>query len=237
MHTRPSALVTVAAVNRIGAVAVLHRPEQDLVTEIRLGNIRKIVVDPEHARSAVKTALPVFILGGVSQRRRKIPSGAVDLEQVNPDAVRVPYWYQPNPGRARDVAFVLFDEADTKIRADLITNGRWATSALAPSSACVLTDNDIISANSPLHHPADLLLSTATATATASGARLALATGFDPGTFWSELRRYGTTVVTYTRDTLRPLAQTRERDNPIRLFVGSAMPPDLCDNSTNGFPP
>ena len=37
MDTRPSALVALAALNRMGAVAVLHRPDEDLGIQVRLG--------------------------------------------------------------------------------------------------------------------------------------------------------------------------------------------------------
>ena len=227
MNTRPSALVTIAALNRIGAVAVMHRPGEDLREEVRLAKVTKIVADPEHADVAVAAALPVLILGAAHEERQ-IPAGAVDLERVDPDSVRLPAWYRANPGRADDIAFVLFRGTGNQTRADLITNGRWATSALAASSACSLSRGDTLYSNSPLHHPSGLLLSTAAATA--SGCRLALAREFDPDTFWSEVRRYRATVVTYTRDMLAPLVDAPEQkrnSHPIRLFVGSAMSTDL----------
>ena len=134
---------------------------------------------------------------------------------------------------------MLFGDSGDALRADLITNGRWATSALAASSACALTQRDTVYATSPLHRPAGLLLSTASAAA--SGARLALADGFDPQTFWAEVRRYGATVVTYTRDMLAPLVDAEpgvdERNHPIRLFVGSAMPAQVWEGLVERFGP
>src|SRR5690606_29784727 len=49
MDTRPSALGIVAALNRLGAVAVLLRPDGSLQTEVPLGRVGRIVADPEHA--------------------------------------------------------------------------------------------------------------------------------------------------------------------------------------------
>ena len=75
----------------------------------------------------------------------------------------------------------------------------------------------------------------------ASGARLALADGFDPQTFWAEVRLYGATVVTYTRDMLAPLVDAEpggdERNHPIRLFVGSAIPAQVWDGLVERFGP
>ena len=234
MNTRPSALVAIAALNRIGAVAILHRGSQDLEQEVWLGKVTKIVADPGHAGVAA-AVLPTLILGAAHEER-EIPDGAVDLERIDPDSVRLPHWYRPNRGRAADVAFVLFRGTGDQVRADLITNGRWATSALAAAAACSLTRSDTLYSTSALHHPTGLLL--ASAAATASGCRLALAGGFDPHTFWSELRRYRATVVTYTRDMLEPLVDASVRkpqNHPIRLFVGSAMSADLWRWVTDQF--
>ena len=49
MGTRPSALAVVAALNRLGAVAVLLRPDGPVEREAELGQVTRIVADPEHA--------------------------------------------------------------------------------------------------------------------------------------------------------------------------------------------
>ena len=67
--------------------------------------------------------------------------------------------------------------------------------------------------------------------AIAGGARLAMATSFDPATFWDEVRRYGVTVASYTWTLLHDLVeappQPGERHHPVRLFIGSGMPRGL----------
>lgn len=37
METRPSALVAIAALSRLGAIAVVMRPDADLAASVRLG--------------------------------------------------------------------------------------------------------------------------------------------------------------------------------------------------------
>jgi len=225
MDMRPSAAAAVAALNRLGAVAVLLRPGEDTAREIEHGQVTRVIADPEHAAAAAKHTDEVYVLGG-GAGPRGVPPSIVDLERIDPHAVELPAWYRPNPGRARDLAFILFSGHGANIRADRITNGRWATSALVASTAAALTRDDTIYAANPMHHPSGLLL--ATGAAAASGARLAMATGFDPDTFWSEVRRYGATVVPYTWAMLHSLvaapAHPEERHHPIRLFVGSGMP-------------
>lgn len=49
MDTRPSALVAIAALSRLGAVAVLL-PEVDVAEAARLGGVAEIIADPSHPR-------------------------------------------------------------------------------------------------------------------------------------------------------------------------------------------
>ena len=49
MSTRPSGLSVVAALNRLGAVAVLMRPDGPVEREAELGKVPRIVADPELA--------------------------------------------------------------------------------------------------------------------------------------------------------------------------------------------
>jgi putative long chain acyl-CoA synthase len=94
----------------------------------------------------------VLALGG-GGRARRLPAGVVDLEQIDPDAVVLPKWYRANAGRARDAAFIVFTGTGERTRADRITNGRWAQSALGAASAAKLTAADTVYSVNPLHHP------------------------------------------------------------------------------------
>jgi len=237
MDPRPSALMTVAALTRIGAIAVLLRPGSDVQREAEMAAITTVVVDPEHVEPAAAIGVPTWVLGGGASR--SLPPGVIDMELIEPATVTLPAWYRPNPGRARDLAFILFAGRGTDIHAHHISNGRWATSALAAASAARLTPADTVYSVSPLHHRSGLLLTTAAAVA--GGARLAMAERFDPGTFWTEVRRYGATVVPYTWTMLHALeaAETRpeEQHHPIRLFVGSGMPGNLWSRVARRFAP
>ncbi|MFW0796795.1 alpha/beta fold hydrolase [Gordonia sp. CPCC 205515] len=235
MGTRPSALTAVAALNRIGAVAVMLRPGEDTLREVGLAHVSRILSDPENASAAVTLDKSVFVLGGGADRG--VAAGAIDLEQVDPDSVEHPAWYHANPGRGRDIAFVLFSGHDEHTRANRVTNARWASSALAAASAAALTPRDTVYSISPLHHPSGLML--ATAAPAASGARMAMATRFAPDRFWSEVRRYGVTVVPYTWTMLHALVDApvhaEERGHSIRLFVGSGMPAGLWQRVHDRF--
>ena len=88
MDTRPSMLIAVAALNRIGAVVVLLRPDGSLTEEIKLGGAERIVTDPEHVGSVrAQTDAEVFVLGGGGEQRDLGVDGVIDLERIDPAAV------------------------------------------------------------------------------------------------------------------------------------------------------
>ncbi len=238
MGTRPSALAVVAALNRLGAVVVLLRPGGDVAREAELGGVTRIIADPDNAPTA-KEARPVdaVLLGGGAEPRD--PGGLTDLEQVDPEKVEPPAWYEPNPGRAGDIGYILFAGEAERTRVNRITNGRWALSAFGTASSAALTAEDTVFSVNPLHHPSGLLMSLGGAIA--GGSRLAMARRFEPETFWDEARRYGVTVASYTWTQLHGLLQApphpNERHHPVRLFIGSGMPRSLWERITERFAP
>ncbi len=238
MSTRPSALVLVAALNRLGAVCVLMRPDGDVPREARLGHVTRIVADPEHAEDARYAGVDVLVLGGGGEQR-DLGAEVLDMERIDPDRVEPPAWYRPNPGRARDLAFVLFTGSGTGTRTNHITNGRWSLSAFGTASSGALSEADTVYAVTPIHHSSALLMTLGGAIA--SGARVALSRGYDPDTFWEEVRRYGVTIASYTWTMLRELVDAppnpSERHHPLRLLMGSGMPVGLWQRVQRRFAP
>ncbi len=230
MTTRPSALALTVALSRIGAVAVMLRPDGEVKREAKLGQVVRIIADPERAVLAAGIAeLHTFVLGGGGGPRELDAPQATDMEQIDPGGVELPRWYRPNPGRASDVAFILFTGQGEHTRMSRITNRRWALSAFGTASSAALSGGDTVYSVTPLYHPSGLMMSIGGAVA--GGARLAMATHFDPSTFWEETRRYGVTVTSYTWTLLHDLVEAppnpSERHHPVRLFIGSGMPRGL----------
>ena len=65
MGPRPSGLAVLAALNRLGAVAVLLRPDGNTRREATLGQVRRIIADPERAgQAAGEGSVHTFVLGG-----------------------------------------------------------------------------------------------------------------------------------------------------------------------------
>ncbi len=241
MQGRPSYLSLVAALNRIGAVAVLIDPkssDDQLLDSFDVAEVALLVVDPGRAARA-KELFPgeVFVLGGGAGAREALPRGVVDMEEIDPQAVKLPAWYQANPGRARDLALIIVSSSGKKTRALQITNHRWAFSAYGAAAATTLTSKDTVYCCLPLHHAAGTMVSVGAALV--SGARLALAEGFSPKTFWQETRRYGVSVVFYAGEMCRQLVDAphdrRESRHPIRLFAGSGMRRDVWRRLSERF--
>src|ERR1700751_5167361 len=92
METRPSALVAIAALSRLGAVAVGMRPDADLATTVRLGGVSEILTDPTNLDAARQQSGQVLVLGGGESRDLHLPEDAseqalvIDMEKMDPDA-------------------------------------------------------------------------------------------------------------------------------------------------------
>ena len=239
MQTRPSALTAVVALNRLGAVAVLMRPDGDPGREAELGKVARVIADPQNGeRVARETGRQVYVLGG-GGGPRDLPTDLIDMEAIDPEQVRVPAWYRPNPGRAGDLAFILFTGSGERTHANRITNSRWALSAFGTASSAALSSLDTVYSATPVYHPSALLM--AIGGAVAGGSRLAVAEDVAPEDFWDEVRRYGATVVSYTWTMLDPIAEAPphpgERHHPVRLLIGSGMPRTTWKQVNERFAP
>jgi putative long chain acyl-CoA synthase len=233
MSARPTYLSVVAALSRLGAVAVLISPDGKRVglePALALGQVEMLITDPERAAAGRKAfGGPVLVLGGGPKRGLAV-EGVVDMETIDPEQVALPSWYVPNPGTAGDLAAILFTAGkDERPRAARITNRRWAVAAYGAAAASTLTAKDTVYCCMPLDHAAGLLVSVGGALV--GGSRLALADGFDPNIFWHEVRRYGVTVVYYAGEMCRALVDApstpADPNNPVRLFAGSGMRTDV----------
>lgn len=241
METRPSALAAIAALSRIGAIAVLLPPGGDLDSALKAVDVSTVVTDPENMKSATLVAANVLVLGGGDSRRLDVPSGSdvIDLEAIDPDSVRLPAWFEPNPGRARELAVVLFTATDRGLEPRFVTNHRWALSAYGTATAAALGSGDTVYCLAPLHHSAGLLVSVGGALA--GGSRIALSRGLDPDRFAGEVSRYGVTVISYTWAMMQSILDDDDldlgRNHPVRLFIGSGMPVGLWKRTLSRFAP
>lgn len=241
METRPSAMAAIAALSRLGAVAVLLAPGSELAHVAELTDTKLLIADPENLRAASETGLRTLVLGGGDSRGLDIPVGGdvVDMEQIDPAKVTLPAWYRPDPGLARELAFILVTGTGDRFDIKYVTNHRWALSAFGTATAADLDRRDTVYCLAPLYHSSGLLVSLGGAIA--GGSRIALARSLDPARFAEEVHRYGVTVVTYTWTMLRDILDADTFPNghphPIRLFIGSGMPLGLWRRTQERFEP
>ncbi|MCA9696534.1 MAG: AMP-binding protein, partial [Myxococcales bacterium] len=259
MDGRPSYLSLVAAINRLGAVAVLYKPPTSQSSESRedqlaalgaaLGaaELAALISDPTHAATALDLwsgavdlrsgDSPVLVLGG-GPDRAALPEGCFDLETIDPESVSLPAWYVPNPGRARDLALVIVTVRRwSAAREARISNGRWAMSAYGAAATCLLSSKDTVYCPLPLHHQAGILV--AVGGALVGRSRLALPDRFTIDEFWPDVRRYGATVAFYAGEMWRLLAEApsspAEGNHSLRLIAGSGMRADLWPRVLDRF--
>jgi len=246
MGSHPGALALLAALSRIGAVAVMLRPGGDTGREAVLGRVRRIVADPALSAQATtaRVSLHTFVLeerDSLDAAGEPAVSVTVGGEPVDLAPVRLPRWYRPDPGRVSELALILFTGEGEAIRMSRITNGRWVTAALGTASSAALSAADTVYCMTPVWHPSALLMSIGGAVA--GGSRVALAAGGarDAAAFWDEVRRGGVTVASYTWTMLHGLLsappQPGERHHPLRLFMGSGMPRGLWRRVQERFAP
>ncbi|WP_407687190.1 AMP-binding protein [Mycobacterium sp. HUMS_1102779] len=241
MGTSPSAVAAIAALSRLGAVAVLLPPDDDLAAAVQLCEVSDIVTDPDHLAAATATDARVLVLGHLPTGGlgRTEPGRVVELDRLDPSGAPLPRWYRPNPGRASELAFVFFSTTGGRRVVKEVTNHRWALSAYGTATAAALGRGDTIYCLTPLHHPSGLMV--ALGGAVAGGSRIALTRGVDPTRFADEVHRYGVTVVSYTWAMLRELVETTSPDlaehHPIRLFIGAGMPIGLWQQVIDRFAP
>ncbi len=216
-------------------------PGSDITAAVKLGSVDRIITDPENVDAAVVTGRPVLVLGGGDARGLEVdPShDVIDLEQIDPTKVNLPGWYRPDPGVARELAFIIFAESGGVLEAKQITNYRWALSAFGTATAADLDRGDTVYCLAPLHHSSSLLATIGGAMA--GGSRIALSRGLNPARFVEEIHRYGVTVVSYTWSMVREILDEDllliDGSHPVRLFIGSGMPPWSVEADNGGVRP
>ena len=229
MPNRPTYLVLVAAVSRIGAVSVLFNPDAvgaQLDQAISASSPQVMITDPERA-ARVHAAFDdsTWVLGGGTER--EVVDGVGDMEQLDVATFTFPDDAPIDGGLGGDLAMLTFTSGTTGLpKAARITNRRWALAAIGAAAGCRLTSNDTVYCCLPLHHGTAMLVSVGGGLV--GGARLALAPRFSVTGFWDDVHRYGVTVA--------PRREAEER-NPVRVFAGNGMRADVWERLQTRFQP
>ena len=241
MGPRPSALALVVAISRVGAVAVLMRPDGDLEREARLGQVERIIADPERAQLAAGLGCRTHVR---ARRRRRSggPGGdadVIDMEGIDPAAVQAPALVPAQPGagrrprvhrvqrRGREHA----GEPDHQPPLGAVGVRHRLLGGADAGRHAVQRDAGL----PPVRADGQHRRRDRRRGETGDGAPVR------GPTFWEEIRRYGVTVATYTWTLLDEIVeappQPAERHHPLRLFIGSGMPRGLWRRVEQRFKP
>ncbi|MBL8636845.1 MAG: long-chain-acyl-CoA synthetase [Myxococcales bacterium] len=242
MDNHPDCLTALSALSRLGAVPALLNPSTRgaaLSHALQVTQVRDLIALSSSPDLVETFGVRRLLIGGAasplakeslakeSLAKESLAKESVDLESIRAD---FPASVQPNPGRASDIACLMFTSGTTgKPKAVKISNRRWLMAAIAATSGCDLTPNDTVYCCLPLHHGTGLLL--AAGGALLGGCRLAIAPRFSVRSFWEDIRRSGVTVVFYVGELCRYLVSAPpsplERSHAVRLFVGNGMRADV----------
>ena len=242
METRPSALVAIAALSRLGAVAVLMPPDADLAGR-RPARARSPTSSPTRATSRRRASSTCGSWCSVVVSRATctcpMTPRSSTWRRSTPTSSICPAGTGPIPGLARDLAFIGF----TSIGGELspgrspTTAGHFRHSAprRPPTSAAATrsTASPRCTINPGCWSRSAALWSADPASRLSRGLR--------PDRFIQEIRQYGVTVVTYTwamlRDVIDDPSFSLTGSHPVRLFIGSGMPTGLWKRVVEVFEP
>ena len=239
MDNHPDYLTSLVALNRLGAVGVLLNAGasgEALEHALRAGEARTIIVDLAHLDAAVPIvdAENILLLGA-----RALDASCFDFETlVSAMSEELRGDLEPNPGRADDLALLLYTSGTTGMpKAARITNRRWFTAATASAVAAGLSHTDTVYCCLPLYHATGLLLGAGGALV--GGCRLAIGKKFSTSNFWADVHRFGVTVVFYVGEVCRYLISApemgNEKNHSIRLFMGNGLRADVWSQLIHRF--
>ncbi|MEV6095414.1 AMP-binding protein [Nocardia sp. NPDC051981] len=197
MGMRPGALIATAALSRLGAVAVLLPPDENLAAAVAATGVGTIIAGQSDIDRVGEHDGRLLALGddGLRGSRKALEDKATDLDAIDLRTVRLPDWYTPDPGTADDLAFLAVDVATPTPTIKRITNRQWALSAYGLVPAIGIDYRDTLYCVSALSDPQ---VFAATGAALVSGARIALARSATPRQIENETRRYGASIIART---------------------------------------
>ncbi|MFE6864103.1 AMP-binding protein [Nocardia sp. NPDC057668] len=198
---RPGTLIAMAALSRLGAVAVLLPADQHLAAAAAHARVGTVVAGPMDIDRIGEHDFRLLVLADdeSSESRKLLTHNEMYLDEIDSSLVRLPDWYAPNPGTADEPAVVLFSFAtaspsgrEARPEAEVFTNAQWAARAYAAVSVTSVDYRDTVYCTGAL---ADSAVLAAAEAALVSGARIALASSQRSETIDDEIRLYGPSVV------------------------------------------
>ena len=246
MENRPNYVISLLALNKIGAIGVLINTSltgAPLIHCINSSDSKKCIVGDELSAPLegvldeinIKNKEDIYWVKDVGG---KCPDWASDLD-VLLDNSKKDNLQETNLVTAKDTAFFIFTSGTTGVpKAALFPNTKIiAASTNITRAGYRLNHDDCMYNCLPLYHSTGLMLGLCACVHV--GASTFIRRKFSASSFWKEAQQFNTTAFVYVGELCRYLSFQdpcdEEINNPISKMVGNGLRPDLWDCFRNRF--
>ena len=247
MENRPNFIISILALNKIGAIGVLINTSltgNPLIHCINSSDSKKCIVGAELASSLEE------VLGDINVKNKsdiywvkdgsnyECPEWASDLDKLI-DTSKSNNLNITNKVTAKDTAFYIFTSGTTGVpKAALFPNAKIIAASVNISKGGYRIDSSDCMYNClPLYHSTGLMLGLCACVQV--GAATFIRRKFSASAFWKEAKQFNTTAFVYVGELCRYLSfqepSEEEVNNPISKMVGNGLRPDLWDCFRNRF--
>ena len=241
MENRPSFLISLLALNKIGAIAVLINTSltgDPLIHCINSSDAVKCIVGAERASPLEDVLNQINItkqedfLWVEDTAQYSLPDWAIDLK-AQLDLSDDDNLEETNSVRVKDVACYIFTSGTTGVpKAAICPNQKlMAASVNIKMAGYRINETDCMHNSLPLYHSTGLMLGICAVIQ--AGASTFIKRKFSASSFWDEVQKYNTTALVYIGELCRYLANTEptsaEQNNPLQVMVGNGLRPDVWD--------
>ena len=247
MENRPSFVISLLALNKIGAIAVLINTSltgDPLIHCINSSDSVKCIVGAEQADALEDVLDQINItkqedfLWSKDTDQYSLPDWAIDL-QAQLDNSNDKNLDETNLVKAKDVACYIFTSGTTGVpKAAICPNQKLiAASVNIKMAGYRINEKDCMHNSLPLYHSTGLMLGLCAVVQ--AGASTFIKRKFSATSFWDEVQKYNTTALVYIGELCRYLANSEprqaEQNNPLKVMVGNGLRPDVWDTFKDRF--
>lgn len=247
MENRPSFVISLLAINKLGAIGVLINTSltgKPLIHCINTSDCKKCIFGDELSESleGVLSEINITKTSDLLWVEDTNPSNCPDWASNIKDNQNETQFYnlkQTDKVVAGDTAFYIFTSGTTGVpKAALFTNVKVvAGSTNITMAGYRLTSEDCMYNCLPLYHSTGLILGLCASIKV--GASTFIKRKFSASSFWPEAQKFNTTAFVYVGELCRYLSFqepcAEEVNNPISKMVGNGLRPDLWDTFRNRF--
>ena len=247
MENRPDYIISILALNKIGAIGVLINTSltgNPLVHCINSSDSKKCIVGAELA-SPLEEVLDEISIKDKSDiywvkdgDNYECPEWASNLKKLLDTSQSNNLSITDNV-TAKDTAFYIFTSGTTGVpKAALFPNAKIIAASVNISKGGYRIDSSDCMYNClPLYHSTGLMLGLCACVQV--GAATFIRRKFSASAFWKEAKKFNTTAFVYVGELCRYLSfqepSDEEVNNPVSKMVGNGLRPDLWDCFRNRF--